>query len=122
MAECVRTGTLAVSFGWTKPMDSSAREPRPDKDVDLEAVRDVETAVTRLAERFAQSDPKISAALQREGQILRELLAGRAPSSGGVRGSLHRLRELYDSVLVGGLYEEAKDASLLMLLNRLLGV
>jgi hypothetical protein len=39
-----------------------------------------------------------------------------------VRGSLHRLREIYDSVLVGGLYEESKDASLLMLLNRLLGV
>ena len=40
----------------------------------------------------------------------------------GVRGSLHRLRELYDSALIGGLYEESKDASLLILLNRLLGV
>jgi hypothetical protein len=103
-------------------MGSSSPEPRPDKDVDLEAVREVETAVTRLAERFAQSDPKISAALQREARMLRELLAGHAPSSGGIRGSLHRLHELYDSVLVGGFYEEAKDASLLMLLNRLLGV
>jgi hypothetical protein len=103
-------------------MDSNAPEPHSDKGVDLEDVRKVETAVTRLAERFAQSEPKISAALQREGHILRELLAGRTPSTGGVRGSLHRLRELYDSVLVGGFYEEAKDASLLILLNRLLGI
>jgi hypothetical protein len=102
-------------------MASSPQEPGPDKDVDLEAVREVETAVTRLAERFAQRDPKVSAALQREVHILRDLLAGHAPST-GVRGSLHRLRELYDSVLVGGFYEEAKDASLLILLNRLLGV
>jgi hypothetical protein len=55
-------------------------------------------------------------------QVLRDLLAGQGASGGGVRGSLHRLRQIYDSVLVGGLYEEAKDASLLMLLNRLLGV
>ena len=95
---------------------------KPDKDVDQEAIREVETAVSRLAERFAHSDPKIAAALQREAHLLQELLAGRASSGGGVRGSLHRLRELYDSVLVGGLYEETKDASLLMLLNRLLGV
>jgi hypothetical protein len=105
-----------------KQMGSSAPEPHPDKDLDLEAVREVETAVSRLADRFAQRDPKISAALQHEVQVLRDLLAGQAASGGGVRGSLHRLRQLYDSVLVGGLYEEAKDASLLMLLNRLLGV
>lgn len=96
-------------------------QEHPDKDMDLEAVRDVETAVSRLAERFAQRDPKVSAALQREARVLRDLLAGRPPS-GGVRGSLHRLRELYDLVLVGGLNEETKDASLLILLNRLLGV
>lgn len=103
-------------------MGGSAPDPRPEEDLDLEAVREVETAVSRLADRFAQRDPKVSAALHREVQVLRDLLAGRAPAGGGVRGSLHRLRELYDSILVGGLYEEAKDASLLMLLNRLLGV
>lgn len=102
-------------------MGGSAPEPHSDKDLDLEAVREVEAAVSRLADRFAQRDPKVSAALQREVQVLRDLLAGRT-ASGGVRGSLHRLRELYESVLVGGLYEEAKDASVLMLLNRLLGV
>jgi hypothetical protein len=96
-------------------------ESGPDKDLDLEAVREVEAAVKRLAERYSERDPKMSAALQREVHVLRDLLAGRAPS-GGIRGSLHRLRELYDSILVGGLNEETKDASLLMLLNRLLGV
>ena len=103
-------------------MGTTPREPRPDKDLDLEAVREVEVAVTRLAERFAQRDPKVSAALQREVHVLREMLAGHAPSGAGLRGSVHRLRELYDSVLVGGLYEETKDASLLILLNQLLGV
>jgi hypothetical protein len=103
-------------------MTSMPEKPDADADLDLEAVREVEAAVTRLSERFAQRDPKIAAALQREVHLLRDLLAGRPHASGGVRGSLHRLRELYDSVLAGGLYEEAKDASLLMLLNRLLGV
>jgi hypothetical protein len=103
-----------------KQMGSSPDES-PDKDLDLEAVREVEAAVRRLAQRFSERDPRMSAALQREVLVLRELLAGQKPS-GGVRGSLHRLRELYDSVLVGGLNEETKDASLLMLLNRLLGV
>lgn len=103
-------------------MTSMPEKPRADADLDLEAVREVEAALTRLSERFSQHDPKIAAELQREVQILRELLAGRPPASVGVRGSLHRLRELYDSVLAGGLYEEAKDASLLILLNRLLGV
>ncbi len=103
-------------------MSGSGPEPRPDQEVDLEAVREVEAAVSRLAERFAQRDPRVSAALHREVQVLRDLLAGQGASGGGVRGSLHRLRQIYDSVLVGGLYEEAKDASLLMLLNRLLGV
>jgi hypothetical protein len=102
-------------------MGSSPQEPNPDQDLDLEAVREVEAAVRRLAERYSQRDPKVSAALQREVHVLRDLLAGHTPS-GGMRGSLHRLRELYDSVLVGGLNEETKDASLLMLLNRLLGV
>jgi hypothetical protein len=97
-------------------MASTPEQPRPDKDLDLEAVREVETAVAHLAERFAQRDPKVSAALQREVHVLRDLLAGHSPA--GVRGSLHRLRELYDSVLI----EETKDASLLILLNRLLGV
>jgi hypothetical protein len=99
-------------------MASTPEQPRPDKDLDLEAVREVEAAVAHLAERFAQRDPKVSAALQREVHVLRDLLAGHAPASGGVRVSLHRLRELYDSVLI----EETKDASLLILLNRLLGV
>ncbi len=103
-------------------MSSTPEQPRPDRDLDLEAVRQVEAEVTRLAQRFAQRDPKIAAALQREVHILGDLLAGRGETSSGLRGSLHRLRELYDSVLVGGLYEESKDASLLMLLNRLLGV
>jgi hypothetical protein len=102
-------------------MSTNPQEP-PDKDLDLEAVREVESAVSRLAERYSQRDPKMSAALQRELHVLRDLMAGHAPGSGGLRGSLHRLRELYDSVLVGGLNEETKDASLLMLLNRLLGV
>ncbi len=97
-------------------------EKQPRSDLDLEAVREVEAAVTRLAERFSESDPKVAAALKREAQVLADLLGGRVPASGGVRGSLHRLRELYDSALVGGLYEESKDASLLILLNRLLGV
>jgi hypothetical protein len=104
-----------------KQMGSNPEEAGPDKDLDLEAVREVEVAVRRLAERFSERDPKVSAALQREVQVLRDLLAGQK-SSGGLRGSLHRLRELYDSVLIGGLNEETKDASLLMLLNRLLGV
>jgi hypothetical protein len=98
-------------------MASTPEQSRLDKDLDLEAVREVETAVAHLAERFAQRDPKVSAALQREVHVLRDLLAGHSPAS-GVRGSLHRLRELYDSVLI----EETKDASLLILLNRLLGV
>jgi hypothetical protein len=101
---------------------STPQEPRSDEDLDLQAVRDVEAAVTRLAQRFAQRDPKIAAALEREAQVLGELLAGRGGSTAGVHGSAHRLRELYDSVVAGGLYEEAKDASLLILLNRLLGV
>ncbi|HEX4583737.1 MAG TPA: hypothetical protein VH183_02840 [Burkholderiaceae bacterium] len=99
-------------------MSSTPEQPQADKDLDLEAVREVEAAVAHLAERFAQRDPKVSAALQREVHVLRGLLAGHAPASGGARGSLHRLRELYDSVLI----EETKDASLLILLNRLLGV
>ena len=103
-------------------MTGMPEKPRADLDLDLEAVRDVEAAVTRLSERFSQRDPKIAAALQREVHILRDSLAGRPQASGGVRGSLHRLRDLYDSILTGGLYEEAKDASLLILLNRLLGV
>ena len=103
-------------------MGSSPQEPYPDRDLDLEAVREVEAAMSRLAERYEQRDPKMSAALQREVRVLRDLLAGHTPAGGGIRGSLHRLRELYDSVLVGGLNEETKDASLLMLLNRLLGV
>jgi len=109
------------SFDGMKQMGSSPEESGPDKDLDREAVREVEAAVGRLAERFLERDPKISAALQREMHVLRDLLAGQKPS-GALRGSLHRLRELYDSVLVGGLNEETKDASLLMLLNRLLGV
>ncbi len=103
-------------------MTGTPREPRPDKDLDLQSVREVEAAVSRLAERFAQRDPHMAEALQREARVLRDLLAGREPPTGATRGALHRLRELYNSVLVGGLYEEAKDASLLMLLNRLLGV
>jgi hypothetical protein len=102
-------------------MDSSQQESHPDKDLDLEDVREVEAAVKRLAERYSERDPRMAAALEREVHVLRDLLAGHAPS-GGVRGSLHRLRELYDSVVIGGLNEETKDASLLMLLNRLLGV
>jgi hypothetical protein len=103
-------------------MGGTPDKPGPDTDLDLQAVREVEAAVTRLAERFAQRDPKTAVALQHEVRVLRDLLAGRAAASGGLRGSLHRLRELYDSALVGGLYEETKDASLLILLNRLLGV
>jgi hypothetical protein len=113
--------------GERRKMAGESDKPRAagegaDKDLDLEAVREVEAAVTRLAERFAQRDPKVAAALQHEVHVLRDLLAGRAPAGGGVHGSLHRLRELYDSALVGGLYEETKDASVLILLNRLLGV
>jgi hypothetical protein len=108
-------------------MAGESEQPRgqgkgTDKDLDLEAVREVEAAVTRLAQRFAQRDQKVSAALQHEVHVLRDLLEGKTQSGGGVRGSLHRLRELYDSVLVSGLTEETRDASLLILLNRLLGV
>lgn len=108
-------------------MGSESEQPREqgegtDKDLDLKAVREVETAVSRLVQRFAQRDPKVSAALQHEVHMLRGLLEGKTQSAGGLRGSLHRLRELYNSILVSGLYEEAKDASLLILLNRLLGV
>jgi hypothetical protein len=103
-------------------MTSMPDKPRADAEHDLEAVREMEAAVTRLAERVCERDPKIAAALQREVLVLRDLVAGRSPSSGGLRGSLHRLRALYDSVLLGSLNEEAKDASLLILLNRLLGV
>jgi hypothetical protein len=102
-------------------MGGTPGKPGSDADLDLQAVREVEAAVTRLAERFARRDPKAAAALQHEVHVLRELLAGRAPPT-GVRGSLHRLRELYDSALVGGLNEETKDASVLILLNRLLGL
>jgi len=93
-----------------------------DAELDQEALRDVQAAVTRLSERFAQRDPKLAAALQREAQALRDLMAGHPHPDGGVRGSLHRLRALYDSALVGGLYEETKEVNLLILLNRLLGV
>ncbi len=103
-------------------MTSVQGKPRADEDLDLEAVREVEEAMSRLSERFSQRDPKIAAALQREVAVLRGVLAGRQPAAHVMRGSLHRLREIYDSVLVGGLYEESKDASLLILLNRLLGV
>jgi hypothetical protein len=96
-------------------------QAHPDQDLDLQAVREVEAAVQRLAERYSERDPKIAAALQREVHVLRDLLGGHT-ASGGIRGSLHRLRELYASILVGGLNEEAKEASLLILLNRLLGV
>jgi len=103
-------------------MGSTPDKSHDDQRLDVEAVREVEAAVTRLADRFAQRDPKIAAALQREARILEDLLAGRAPPSGAAHGSLHRLRELYDSFLVSGMVEESKDASLLILLNRLLGV
>jgi hypothetical protein len=103
-------------------MGSTPQEPRPEQDLDLQAVREVEAAVARLAERFAQRDPKVSAALQREVGVLRDLLAGHAPAGGALHGSLHRLRDLYGSVLAGGLQEETRDASLIILLNRLLGV
>ncbi|HEX7156235.1 MAG TPA: hypothetical protein VF229_03415, partial [Burkholderiaceae bacterium] len=107
-------------------MSSTPQQPpgtdRSDTDLDLEAVREVEAAVTRLAERFARRDPHAAAALQREIQQLRDHLAGNPPSGSGLRGSLHRLRGIFDSAVAGGLYEEAKDASLLILLNRILGV
>ncbi|HUD24386.1 MAG TPA: hypothetical protein VMQ45_01770 [Burkholderiaceae bacterium] len=103
-------------------MASTPEESRAEADLDLEAMREVEASVTRLADRFSQRDPKMAAALKREAHVLRDLLAGGAPPSEGARGSLHRLRELYNAALVGGLYEESKDASLLILLNRLLGV
>jgi len=104
-------------------MTSKPDKPRPDDaELDLEAVREVEAALSRLIERFAHRDTKIAAELQREMHTLRELLASPRPAGSGLRGSLHRLRSLYDSVLVAGLNEEARDASLLMLLNRLLGV
>jgi len=103
-------------------MASTPEQPRAESELDLEAMREVEASVTRLADRFAQRDPNMAAALKREAQVLRNLLAGGAPPREGAHGSLHRLRELYDSALVGGLYEESKDASLLILLNRLLGV
>jgi len=93
-----------------------------EQDLERDAVREVEAAVSRLAQRYEQRDPEVAAALQREARILRDLLAGHPPPSGGVRGSLRRLHDLYRSVLVGSLDEETKDASLLMLLNRLLGV
>jgi hypothetical protein len=85
-------------------------------------VRQVEAAVSRLAERLAQRDPHAAAALQHEVRVLRDHLAGNPSTGGGLRGSLHRLRGIFDSALAGGLYEEAKDASLLILLNRILGV
>jgi hypothetical protein len=103
-------------------MSKMQEEPREPPDLDLEAMREVEAAVSRLAERYAQRDPKIAAALQREVHVLRELSAGLPRAGGAVRGSLNRLRDLYDAALAGGLYEEAKDASLLILLNRLAGV
>jgi len=102
--------------------DSPSSPGGDEQDLDHDAVREVEAAVSRLAQRYAQRDPDVAAALQREARILRDLLAGQPLATGGVRGSLRRLHELYGSVLVGGLYEEAKDASVLMLLNRLLGV
>lgn len=105
-----------------QPLQAHGADPSENQDLDLEAVREVEAAVTRLSQRFAQRDPGVAAALQREVAVLRELLAGRTLPGGRVHGSLHRLREVYNSALAGGLYEESKDASLLMLLNRLLGV
>jgi hypothetical protein len=103
-------------------MTSMPEKPKVGEDLDTQAVRDVEAAVSRLADRFAQRDPKIAAALRREAVVLRGLLADRQPAAHGLRSSLHRLRELYDSALVAGLYEESKEASLLILLNRLIGV
>ncbi len=103
-------------------MTGKQSKPGSDADLDLEALREVEAAVTHLAERYHSRDPKIAAALEHEVHTLRELLSGRAPARAGVRGSLDRLRAVCDSVYAGGLYEEAKDASLLILLNRLLGV
>jgi hypothetical protein len=105
-------------------MTRKDEKPRLDEaELDLEAVREVEAALSRLIDRFAQRDSRVAAELQREMHTLRELLAGGHPQTGGgLRGSLHRLRGLYESVLVAGLNEESKDASLLMLLNRLLGV
>lgn len=103
------------------PQQPTGKEPS-DTDLDLEAVRQVEAAVSRLAERFAQRDPHVAAALQHEVRVLQDHLAGNPSSGGGLRGSLHRLRGIFDSALAGGLYEEAKDASLLILLNRILGV
>ena len=104
-------------------MSGTPEKPRPDEaELDLEAVRQVEAALSRLIDRFAQRDMRVAADLQREMQTLRDLLAGHPQTSGGLRGSLHRLRGLYESVLVAGLNEESRDASLLMLLNRLLGV
>jgi hypothetical protein len=95
---------------------------KPPSDVDLRDLQDVEARVSRLAERFSQRDPRIAAALTHEAQVLRDLMGSQPPPVASAHGSLHRLRELVGSAVTGGLYEEAKDASLLMLLNRLLGI
>lgn len=103
-------------------MNGQPDASRPPSGVDLRDLQDVEARVSRLAERFAQTDPHISAALAHEAQVLRGLMGAQEPAAGSPHGSLHRLRELLSSAVAGGLYEEAKDASLLMLLNRMLGI
>ncbi len=102
-------------------MSESNLPGRSNDELDAEALHELDAAVRHVSERYAQRDPQLAAALQRELGVLRSLAGGQAPEQ-GVRGSLGRLRSMFDSAVAGGLYEESRDASLLILLNRLLGI
>ena len=102
-------------------MNESNLTGRSSDELDAEALRELDAAVRHLSERYAQRDPQLAAALQHELGVLRGLVGGQATGQ-GVQGSLGRLRSMFDAAVAGGLYEESREASLLILLNRLLGV
>lgn len=95
---------------------------RAQADVDRETARELEMSLSLLADRVSARHPDIAAALRHEIRLLHDLMDGKVPAPHARSGGLQRLRELYDAIVVAGLYNESKDASVLILLNRLLGV
>ncbi len=91
-------------------------------DADLQGVRALEAALTRLCDQIADKRPDIATALRQEIRLLQDLTEQAQPPQPALQGGLARLRDIYNAVVIAGLYNEAKDASVLILLNRLLGV
>ncbi len=95
---------------------------RAQAELDRETARELEMSLSMLADRLSARHPDMAASLRHEIRLLHDLMDGKVPAPHARRGGLQRLREVYNDIVVAGLYSEAKDASVLILLNRLLGV